>query len=268
MRCSLPDWVSFFAVALAIFFFFKWLTYRRGLASGIRAGRARSAGYLFLWPGMDAPRFLCPRGRPAPPRPAEWRAAWLRILIGAGLVWGGVRSLPAWPLLQGWVGTAGLILLLHFGCFHLLALLYQARGVEARPIMRAVLLARSPSDFWGRRWNLAFHQLVRELVYRPCRARGAVFSTSLAFLASGLVHDAAISLPARGGYGLPTGYFLLQGLGVLLERSAWGRKVGLGDGLRGRLFALGLAAGPAFLVFHPAFIRNVALPFLSSIGAL
>jgi hypothetical protein len=41
----------------------------------------------------------------------------------------------------------------------------------------------------------------------------------------------------------------------------------LGQGLRGRLFALAVTAGPAFWLFHPPFIHNVILPMFQAIGA-
>ena len=74
-------------------------------------------------------------------------------------------------------------------------------------------------------------------------------------------------LPARGGFGLPTAYFVLQGLGVLAERSDWGRRVGLGRGLRGWLFTVVFTGAPVFWLFHPVFINNIILPMLRAIGA-
>jgi len=88
------------------------------------------------------------------------------------------------------------------------------------------------------------------------------------FLASGLIHDLVISLPAHGGYGLPTGYFILQGLGITLERSAAGRRLGLQRGFPGWLFMFVVAAGPAFWLFHPPFVLRVILPFMHAIRAL
>ena len=52
----------------------------------------------------------------------------------------------------------GLILLLHFGSFELIALFWQSRGVNAKPIMSAPLRATSLAEFWGKRWNLGFRQ--------------------------------------------------------------------------------------------------------------
>jgi alginate O-acetyltransferase complex protein AlgI len=86
------------------------------------------------------------------------------------------------------------------------------------------------------------------------------------FAASGLLHEAVISVPAGGGYGLPTAYFLLQGGAVLLERSSGGRRAGLGAGLRGRAFTAVLVAGPLFWLFHPPFVREVVLPMLRALG--
>jgi hypothetical protein len=75
-----------------------------------------------------------------------------------------------------------------------------------------------------------------------------------------------ISVPAHGGYGLPTGYFVVQGLGVAGERSRRGRRLGLGHGWRGRLFAVLVAAGPAYWLFPPPFVHRVVLPMLAAIG--
>lgn len=88
-----------------------------------------------------------------------------------------------------------------------------------------------------------------------------------AFLASGLIHDLVISVPARAGYGLPTAYFVLQGCGVLAERSATGIRLGLGRGITGWLWMALLTGGPAYWMFHPAFALRVMGPFLRAIGA-
>ena len=90
----------------------------------------------------------------------------------------------------------------------------------------------------------------------------------LVFVASGLIHDFVISLPAGAGYGLPTAYFALQGAGVAFERSPVGKRLDLRRGIRGWLFMAVLTAGPAFWLFHPPFLRNVVLPFMHVIRAL
>jgi len=88
------------------------------------------------------------------------------------------------------------------------------------------------------------------------------------FVVSGFIHDLVISLPAHGGYGLPTGYFLLQGFGVSLERSGTGRRLGLQQGFLGWLCMFVFTVGPAFWLFHPAFVSRVIVPFMKAIGAL
>ncbi len=87
-------------------------------------------------------------------------------------------------------------------------------------------------------------------------------------MVSGLIHDLVISLPARGGYGLPTLYFLLQGAGVSVERSRFGKRLGLGHGLRGWCFMLLFLTVAALALFHPWFVERVILPFMRAIHAL
>jgi predicted DCC family thiol-disulfide oxidoreductase YuxK len=246
----LPDWAFLWTFAAAIFFGFKWLTWWPLRHS---ASRRRSIGYLVAWPGMDARTFLT--GRSEPPSIREWIAATSKTLFGAALLWGTPRLFAPW--LAPWSALAGLAFLLHFGLFHLAALAWQTAGVAARPIMQAPLRAISPSEFWGRRWNLAFRELAHELVFRPVLRRwGPARATLAAFLGSGLVHELVISLPARAGFGLPTLYFLIQAAGVLAGHKS------------GRLFTILVVALPAPLLFHPPFMTRVIVPFLEAIRAL
>src|SRR5437867_8718578 len=124
-------------------------------------------------------------------------------------------------MLAGWQDMSGVIFLLHFGTFHLLSLAWRRAGVDAMPVMRNPLRSTSLAGLWGRRWNTAFHELARRFSYEPLRWRvGPSAAAVLVFLLSGLIHELVISIPAHGGYGLPTVYFGIQGLGVAGERSA------------------------------------------------
>jgi len=255
-------------LAAAIFFGYKWQSWWQvRTISG--AALSRSVGFLFGWPGMDAATFLDPERHTYRPKAKEWSWAIAKTASGVLLLWGVARRIPTGrELLTGWVAMLGIILVLHFGTFHILSLLWRSAGVNARPIMQAPLSATSLSDFWGRRWNLGFRQLTHRLIFQPARMRsGVVTATLLSFLASGVIHELVISLPARGGYGLPTCYFVFQGLGVLFERSMPGKRLGLSSGIRGWLFAVFCAGAPAFSLFHPWFVRSVILPFLTAIGA-
>jgi hypothetical protein len=267
-RPLLPAWGFMWALAAAIFFGLKFLSWWRARGEVAHAAW-RSWAYLFLWPGMDAAAFLGD-ARPAQPSAMRWIWASAKTAAGILLLFSCARMVPEpLPLLRGWVGLLGLILVLHFGSFELIALGWQSLGVNAEPIMQSPILSRSLSEFWGKRWNLGFRQLSFDFVFQPLHRRlGVAGSTLLVFLFSGLIHEPVISLPARGGYGLPTGYFLLQGLGVVLERSSAGKILGLRGGFSGWAFMAIMTAGPAFWLFHPPFVTRVVLPFMRAIRAL
>jgi len=269
LRNLWPAWVLMWILSFAIFISLKRLTWWRTKEQRARAGW-RCAAYLLAWPGMDADEFLNPSGRVTRPSATAWFWATLETALGATTLWVVARSFPAsQPLLRGWAGMAGLILLLHFGTFQIVALMWRAAGVNARPIMSAPLRATSLAEFWGKRWNLGFRQLGYELIFRPLqRSLGVELAGLLVFLVSGLIHDLVISVPARGGYGLPTGYFLLQGAGITMEHSRWGKRLGLAHGARGWLFMAAFVAAPVFWLFHPWFVMRVILPFMQAIRAV
>ena len=261
-----PAWAVMWAIAFASFFACKWLTWTR--QANLRGGRgADAAAYFLAWPGMDPTAFLR-RGAGAKPDIDQLVGAAARIACGIGLI---VLAIPRLrvehPAVAGAVGMAGLVLTLHFGVFDVMNAVWRTRGVDAAPVMNGPTRATSVADFWGNRWNTAFHDLARTLVFMPLRRPlGASGATLATFLASGVVHDLVISVPARGGYGLPTLYFLIQGLGVLVERTRVARRFGLrASGAMARIFTAIVVIAPVALLFPPPFLTRVILPFLEVI---
>jgi len=262
---GLPAWVQMWALALCIYGCCKWLTFAT-LPTARRATLGQAAGYLFVWPGMDAAAFF---GRAPVAAPHGSQSIWAAAQIAVG-IWILIGIAPlvrgAHPLIAGWLSMAGVVSVLHFGVSQFLSLAWRITGTEARQIMDKPLLARSLSDFWGRRWNLAFRDLMHRFVLRPLApALGSAAATLAVFLISGLIHDTVISFSARGGWGLPTLYFLIQGLGLLLEKSRLGQRIGLGHGVIGWLFAAIVVIGPLGLLFYPPFIMRVVLPMLDAL---
>jgi len=262
LTAGLPAWVQMWALAISIYGSFKWLTFAASAAAG-KATVGQATGYLLLWTGMDAEAFFGKRANMAP-RWSEWVWAVAQTAIGFWILLGlAPLVVRSHPLVTGWLTMAGVVSILHFGLSQLLSLAWRTAGINARHIMHKPLLARSLSDFWGRRWNLAFRDLAHRFVFQPLAPRiGGGWATMAVFLVSGVIHDVVISLTARGGWGLPTLYFLIQGAAVLLERSRVGKRAGLGRGFVGWLFAAVVVLTPAGLLFHPPFITHVVVPML------
>lgn len=258
---AMPRWIFMWLLAGTIFAGCRWLTWRTSRVSD--ASAARHFAYLALWPGLDAQAFL---DGPRPPRPAlsEWAFALAKLGLGLVLIFGIFPRLSAdHELAAGWVGMIGILFVLHFGLFHVLSLAWRTAGVLARPLMDWPVLATSVSDFWGRRWNTAFRDLTHRFLFRPLTPRlGAKGALLVGFAVSGLVHDLVISVPAGGGSGGPTAYFLIQAVALFLERSALGQRIGLARGLFGWAFTMLVLLVPLPLLFHSVFVREVIVPFL------
>ncbi len=262
-KSSLPGWVIMWCLALAIYVGLKavsWVSVR------MEAPAWKHVAYLLGWPGMDTVHFLA--GHASRPLVSEWLFASFKMGLGVVLIWIVVPLIRGNDLLAGWVGMIGIVFILHFGLFHLLSCWWRSLGMAAIPIMNWPIVATSVAEFWGRRWNLAFRDLTHRFLFVPLVRRiGAVGALLTGFLISGLIHDLVISVPACGGWGGPTCFFVLQGLGVLLERSKLGRKAGLGRGVAGYLLCICVILLPSPLLFHRPFVERVILPFLAVIGA-
>ena len=138
--------------------------------------------------------------------------------------------------------------MLHFGLLNLFAAWLRTRGVPAERLFRDPLHATSLADFWSRRWNLAFTEMTVVAIHRPIRkVAGPQVAIFASFVASGLFHELAISVPSRGGYGLPTLYFVLHGLLVMRKTKS-------------RVVMFIALIAPILLVFHLPFLRTVIWP--------
>jgi alginate O-acetyltransferase complex protein AlgI len=260
-----PRWAFMWTLAGSIYVGCKWLTWRRTPTQGVPYWK--HAGYLLAWPGLDAAAFLTGRSTNAPRR-REWAFGAAKFAFGVVLFLGATKvgSLQQ-PYLVGWIGMIGIVLMLHFGLFHLLSCAWRRIGVDARPLMDWPLKSISLSEFWGRRWNTAFRDLTHRFLFRPLTPwigpRGAIFG---GFVFSGIVHDVVISMPSRGGYGGPTLFFTIQAAGMLVERTALGKRLGLGRGWSGWGFTLVVLLAPVYWLFHPPFVEHIVVPFMNAVA--
>jgi hypothetical protein len=264
---QVPSWAVMWTLAALVFAGCKWLTWHTRVAGTSPAWK--HVAYLFLWPGLDARRFFNKRGECERCRSTEWLGATARLTTGLTLLFGIAPLMPpGHPYVVGWIGMIGLVLILHFGVFHLLSCGWRLAGVDAPPLMNRPLASASLGEFW-RRWNTAFRDLTHRFLFRPFASwLGHRWGLLAGFLFSGAVHDLVISVPARGGYGGPTLFFAVQGAGLMIERTALGRQLGLGTGWRGRLFAFVVLLAPVGLLFHHPFVEGIVVPFMRAMGAV
>jgi alginate O-acetyltransferase complex protein AlgI len=156
----------------------------------------------------------------------------------------------------------GLSLVLHFGICNVLAGSWRLAGVACDELFREPWRSQNLAEFWSRRWNLAFSQMTAIAVYRPLAPKwsrgGAVMA---GFLVSGLLHEMALSVPVRGGYGLPFLYFALHGALVSIERALERRGHRL-SGSVGWTWAFVWLVGPLPLLFHRPFLSGIVWPLI------
>ncbi len=237
--------------------------------------------FTALWFGMRPKIFATLSNQPR----SDWKSYVIRglIRIGLGIVLiaiavllaggsGGANSttLSPWRL---WSATgcilSGFSLLVHFGIFNLLVGFWRRFSVNCTPLFRAPLLSKSLTEFWGRRWNLAFSEMTALSVFRPLKSWlgksefGPMVATVSAFLFSGLLHELAISVPVQAGFGLPLLYFVLHGVGMFIENKL--DRSGIEFLKRpwvGRIWTWLWVLLPLPILFHRPFLEGCVWPLI------
>jgi alginate O-acetyltransferase complex protein AlgI len=153
----------------------------------------------------------------------------------------------------------GLSFILHFGLLSISAGTWRLVGVNTNLLFREPARSLSLTEFWSKRWNLAFTEMTSVAIYAPLKNRiGSAGAIMLAFMFSGLLHEVALSVPVNNGYGLPLLYFTIQGILVLTEKTLIAHKNKfLQHKITSRIWVfLGLVI-PLPLLFHTQFLKQI-----------
>jgi hypothetical protein len=84
-------------------------------------------------------------------------------------------------------------------------------------------MARSPREFWGRRWNTIFRNMAHRLIFLPLLPRSPLLAASLVFIWSALVHEYVVVASLHTTHGEMTLFFLIHGAATILNTRLSGR---------------------------------------------
>ena len=225
--------------------------------------RPRGLGALLyhsVWPGVSGAG-LHSLADPQRDSGARFRRGYAKFLVGISacvvLSW---FSLSLSPAVVGALGIAALLLTVHLGFSDMLTGLLQCQGWKVQPLFEDPLKSRSLNEFWTRRWNLAFVQMNRILFMGPLvQWFGIRKAVAGSFLISGILHELAISFPARSGWGGPMLYFVLQLMFVAFERRFK---------LQGVMWTWSAILVPLPMLFHAGFRTELVAPLFVWSGGL
>ena len=265
-QLPIANWVCMWLVALLVYGFCKLLTFARYSQP---TNTKLIVHYFIFEPGLNANKFFAPRNAPIAPITVEWAKGLTFATFGLVFIY---YFSPLMEVLSSGLaattGMIGIVMLLHFGVLDLLSKWLRTKGFDSTALMNDPWRAVSVAEFWSR-WNTGFRDFSRQMIFYPLvRRKQAHAGLWFTFLFSGLIHDLVISLPAGGGYGGPTLYFLLQAVAIDIERSHTTKRFQLTKGLRGWLWTASVILLPVSLLFHQPFRENVVLPMLRDLGAL
>lgn len=208
--------------------------------------------YLTVWPGMD-PDPLERRGAEISLEGRWFVQGWVTMLLGVV----GLAAMPLLHLDSPWLGIIGVATTVHLGYSDVLSALIRWLGFPVRRLFDNPLSSLTLREFWSVRWNRPFVEMNKVLflpLLSPWMGRKAAVTG--AFVVSGVLHELAISLPVKAGWGGPLFYFAFQALGMRLQKSD------------SRLFTWLWLLVPVPLLFHAPFRQDLIAPLLQQIAQL
>lgn len=208
----LPNNEPFFRAAAAIL---TWLFVVKTLQ--YTAGHEKPRGFVDLLQFLTIPAVV----RWEVPRRKDPRRIWqtlLRGLVQLGLalvLMLAVLQLDRTHLVQLVTTQVGIYLSLAGACNLAVATL-ALRGLDYDDPFDNPLAARTPGEFWGRRWNTWVNHMLYRYVFVPLGGRRKpVRGTLAAFALSGALHEGFVVVGTRDFTGWMAGFFLVQGVLVV-----------------------------------------------------
>ena len=221
--------------------------------------------FVFTWAGMRTEIFERKVTQPLPGAKRIIAVGMVNIAAGFLLirVCHVLAVLAINPALQYAAITALLLiafsLILHFGLLNISAGGWRYFGVDTYYLFKKPFEAKTLNEFWSKRWNIAFSEMTSITVFRPLKQyMGTSFALVAAFIFSGILHELAISVPVRNGYGLPMLYFIIQGVAVVTEKVFIQKKIiSLQNDLICRVWLFFWLIVPIPLLFHKPFVYDI-----------
>jgi len=220
------------------------------------------------WAGMRAEPFEKLGSTPVPGGWPMVKMGITRIIAGSLLIFIGHKLLLlnldqelSYILVSGCL-LVGLSLILHFGMLSISAGMWHFSGVKTYLLFRQPAKATSLTEFWSKRWNIAFSEMTSIAIFRPLKSKiGPAAALMLAFMFSGLLHELALSVPVNAGYGLPMIYFVIQGTVVLFEKFLISRRIKfLQNRIIAAIWLFFWLVLPMPLLFHAEFVKQIVWP--------
>ena len=220
------------------------------------------------WFGMRPRLFEAFPSKPLPGVLAFVSKGLSRIGIGLLLLLASVyvqKYIPVYFLPEVFMLT-GISFILHFGMLNLSTGGWRAAGVDVKELFRSPYKSKSVKEFWGKRWNMAFSEMTALVVYKPLKdSYGKTVAMLASFLVSGILHEIAISFPVNRGYGLPLLYFIIHGVVMYAEDQVRAVKNITVHPVWSHVWVFGWLIIPMPLLFHAAFIQQIAAPLRNQI---
>jgi len=226
------------------------------------------AAFAIGWAGMRPQPFETLGGETLPDAWSKIRYGMSRVLAGFALILVAhqLMMLPIDSDILYVMITAILLLafslILHFGLLSISAGMWRLSGASTYYLFKTPAKAKTLSEFWSKRWNLAFSEMTSITIFRPLKDKtGNITALIIAFAFSGLLHELALSVPVNSGYGLPLLYFIIQGIIVIVEKGLLTRKIKfLQNSVLARVWVFFWLVVPMPLLFHGQFINSVVWP--------
>ena len=223
--------------------------------------------FCYGWFGMNPRPFLAFPSRALPGYHFYLIKGVTRILLGLLLINStgfidGYLSTTRFAFILHLLYLIGLSLILHFGVLNIFAGFLRRLGINVTSLFKDPIRSKSLSEFWSKRWNLAFVELTTIAVLRPIKSKyGAKAAFWTSFIFSGLLHELAISLPVKSGFGKPFAYFIMQAV-LIMSIDTYFIKKQSNNFIR-TFVLLACLFLPIFLLFHKQFVLQIVLPLVN-----